>query len=227
MSKDVLDSRYYEVAKPASVAEKLLINARDRIYSDFLAEMKPTPSESILDVGVSDVLTDGANVLERLYPYQERITACGLSEAQEFQTAFPKVRYIQIEANKPLPFADKSFDVATANAVLEHVGSPANQLHFVAEMARVAKRSYLSVPHRFFPIEHHTGLPIVHWADATFSLACRLSGKAKWSQESELILMSWKRLEALVPRGLKYRIGYTGLKMGPVSSNLFLSIASD
>src|SRR5271165_1825453 len=102
-----VDERYYEVATPNSLGARLMVRARNRIYADFLATCSPKPSDTILDVGVSDVLNDGANVLERLYPHCELITACGLGEAREFQDAFPKVRYRQIAPGAPLPFADK------------------------------------------------------------------------------------------------------------------------
>ena len=219
-----VDQRYYEVAKPGSLSERLMIRARDRIYADFLATCSPKPAETILDVGVSDVLNDGANVLERLYPNQEQITACGLGEATEFQAAFLRVRYRRVDTGEPLPFANKSFDVATSNAVLEHVGSRENQARFIAEMVRVARRVFISVPHRFFPVEHHTAIPLAHWTDTTWFLACAVTGKQKWSQDKELILMSARHLSSLVPPGSAHQVGYTGLLLGPFSSNLFLTI---
>ena len=103
------------------------------------------PNDTILDVWVSGVLNDGANVLERKYDYKEQIMACGIGSVDEFQQSFPMVRYIQIEADKPFPFDDLRFDIATANAVLEHVGSRQNQKLFVAELGRVAKRVFISV----------------------------------------------------------------------------------
>src|SRR3954452_16491598 len=103
-----VDERYYEVAKPGSLGERLMTRARDGVYADFLERCAPKPSDAILDVGVSDVVNEGANVLERLYPHPERITACGLGEALEFQAAFPRVRYLKVEPNAALPFADKS-----------------------------------------------------------------------------------------------------------------------
>ena len=175
----IVDDRYYEVTTPGSLSERLLIRARDRIYEDFLTTCSPQSSDTILDFGVSDVLNGGANMLERLYPYPYPTTACGLGEAKEFQSAFPQVRYRQVVPRAPLPFAEKSFDIATSNAVLEHAGGVEDQRQFVAEMAREARRTFISVPHRFFPIEHHTAIPFVHWTDATFQIACALTRKQK------------------------------------------------
>src|SRR4029079_7927756 len=136
------DEKHYREAPDESLAERLLIAARDRIYKDFLDQMRPGPSDRILDVGVSDVISNGANVLERCYPEQQNITACGLGTGQEFQATFPKVSYVRIEPNVRLPFEDRSFAIATANAVLEHVGSATNQASFVSELCRVAERVF-------------------------------------------------------------------------------------
>jgi hypothetical protein len=157
-----VDEEYYREVSPGSVAERLLISARNRIFQDFNAHIRPSHSDQVLDVGVSDVVNDGANVLERSYPHQNNITACGLGTGVQFKRAFPLVRYIQIEPNVRLPFDDNTFDIATSNAVLEHVGSLENQLFFVHELCRVARRVFISVPNKFFPIEHHTALPIAH-----------------------------------------------------------------
>lgn len=222
---NVVDGKYYRFVRHNSWPERLLIEARDRIYDDFVLEMQPRGTDSIVDVGVSDVINDGANVLERKYQYPERITACGLGEATAFREAFPRCVYTRIVPNDPLPFADRTFDIATANAVLEHVGTFDRQRFFVQELCRVSRRVFISVPHRYFPIEHHTSIPLLHYNDATFKLACKLSGSSEWCDEVNLVLMTRKRLGRLT-EGLsrKIAIGYTGLKLGPLSSNLFLSI---
>lgn len=224
MSIELADRQYYEVAKPLSFAERVVVAARDRIYRDLLDTCQPSAKTRILDVGVSDVINDAANVLERKLSFPENITAVGLGEGSDFRAEFPKVRYTQIVAGAPLPFADDSFDIATSNAVLEHVGSHDQQLRFVAEHVRVAKLVFITVPHRYFPVEHHTGFPLLHYADGTFKIACRATGKEKWAQPETLIMMDWQRLKSLVPAGRSSRIFYTGLKMGPFSSNLALVI---
>ena len=222
MSTNEIDTQYYEVATPGSLSEKLVATARDRMYADFVRLCAPNPSDTILDVGVSDVIGDAANVIERRYPAQDKITAAGLGKGSAFKASFPQVQYRQIVANEPLPFADGSFDIVTANAVLEHVGSVENQRSFISELMRVGRRAYITVPHRFFPVEHHTAIPFLHWLDATFPFACRALGKEKWAETENLILMSRRRLKDASPRDKTVEIGMTGIMLGPCSSNLYL-----
>jgi hypothetical protein len=93
----------------------------------------------------------------------------------------------------------------------------------VNELCRVAQRVFISVPNKFFPIEHHTALPIVHYQDNIFKIACRITGKSEWARDENLILMTRKRLRQLAaPIKKKATIGYTGLLLGPFSSNLYL-----
>ena len=217
-----VDEKYYQAIPARSLSERLTIAARDRIYDDFIRCCRPAPDDTILDVGVSDVVNDAANMLERKYPYPDRITALGLGGGDEFRAAFPGVAYARIEPNQPFPYPDKSFAIAASNAVLEHVGSTGNQAFFVGELMRVARKVFISVPNRHFPVEHHTAIPLLHFWDATFAAACRWLGKQEWADEKNLILMSKNRLTSLGPAGA--RIDYTGLRLGPLSSNLMLFI---
>lgn len=219
-----VDQKYYEVTRPKSLAERILIAARDRIYADFLRLCRPEAHETIVDVGVSDVINDGANVLERKYPNRQSITGLGIGEGQAFRNAYPDVKYVQIEANRRLPFADNAFDIAVSNAVVEHVGSPQNQAFFIRELMRIAGRAFITVPYRFFPIEHHTSFPFLHYHDATFRLACRWLNKEEWSKQENLILMTERRLQEALPLEANALIGFTGVLLGPLSSNLFVYI---
>lgn len=221
----LVDEKYYEVAKSGSIAERAMIIARDQIFEDFLARMRPSPENTILDIGVSDVLSEGANVLERRYQHRHNITACGLGECREFQRKFPSITYRKIKAKARLPFADGAFDIATSNAVLEHLGNPEDQKTFLWELARVSQRAFISVPNRFFPIEHHTAIPLLHFTDQGFKIACSVLGKRSWVEQQNLILLTRKRLWRLA-EGLKKSIavGYTGLRMGPLSSNLYIAL---
>jgi len=223
-----VDDSYYQVATPGSLAERLVVRARDAIFADFLRLAAPGTESSILDVGMSDVVGEAANVLERKYAHLRNVTAVGLGQAEQFKAAFPDVAYRQIQPGEALPFGDLSFDIATSNAVLEHVGSEAAQAFFVGELARVARLVFITVPHRFFPVEHHTGIPLLHWTDLGFAAACRLLGKDEWARRPNLILMSMGRLRRLGrdAGGTRcVRTGMTGIRLGPLSSNLFLTIS--
>lgn len=202
--------------RPSSLGERLLVLARTRISGGFMRSSAPDNQ--------ADVINDGANVLEQLYPHPERIIAAGLGEGDDFRAAFPRVTYMRIAAGGRLPFADQSFEIAIANAVLEHVGGFAQQLSFVLEMARIARQVFITVPNRRFPVEDHTAIPLLHLWGSTFWFACRLLGKDKWTRESELVLMTRTSLARLAPSGMHVRVSYTGLAMGPFSSNLFLHL---
>ena len=133
-----------------------------------------------------------------------------------------KIDYRQIEPNTSLPFETNSFDIAASNAVLEHVGSFEKQVLFVGELCRVARRVFITVPNKFFPVEHHTALLLAHYQPHTFKMACRLTGQDDWANDENLILMTRKRLWRIAaPSGRSATVGYTGLRLGPFSSNLF------
>jgi 2-polyprenyl-3-methyl-5-hydroxy-6-metoxy-1,4-benzoquinol methylase len=221
----IVDEKYYQNVKPKGIAERLLIKARDSIYQDLLRTMYPKQEDTILDVGVSDVINDGANLLERAYPHKNNITACGLSDALEFRETFPECSYVKLVPNEELPFTENYFDIATSNAVVEHVGSFENQVFFIKELCRVAKRVFISVPNRYFPVEHHTALPLLHFEKNLFSLACAITNKSEWADEKNLILMTRKRLwqlAAMVDK--RASVGYTGLHIGLFSSNIYIAL---
>ena len=63
-----------------------------------------------------------------------------------------------------LPFRDGSFDYVVSNAVIEHVGGPAQASSMVSESRRVARRAvFHTTPWRWSPVEVHTQLPLLHW----------------------------------------------------------------
>jgi hypothetical protein len=218
----VVDGKYYQAAKPRSLGERLAIVARDRIYDDFMRLCASHPDDTILDVGVSEVVNDAANLLERKYPTPDRITTAGLSEGSRFKEAYPRTAYVRIVPGQPLPFADKSFAIATSNGALEHVGGRAGQLAFVSELARVARKIFIPVSNCLFPVEHHIAIPLLHYWDASFAFACASLHKGEWAEESNLILMSLQRLASMCPPALAGEIERTGIAIGPFSSNLFL-----
>jgi SAM-dependent methyltransferase len=177
------------------VVDAVSLRSRRRKLRLLFDELRPTAATSIVDVGVDEVGFGAAggqrgcsthNFLEELYPWPARITAVGLHDGASFRSRYPGVRYVRADACE-LPFADGAFEVYFSNAVIEHVGDRARQRAFVEEAVRVADRVFITTPNRWFPIELHTGLPLVHWLpQAAAARAYRLA-RRPWAAENRLL----------------------------------------
>ncbi|HYX77696.1 MAG TPA: class I SAM-dependent methyltransferase, partial [Gaiellaceae bacterium] len=143
------------------------------------------------------------NFFEALYPWPAQITAVSDVPLPNFAQAFPAVRRV-VADGLDLPFGNCEFDVAFSNAVVEHVGGREEQRRFVAEVCRVAPRVFLSTPNRWFPVETHTLVPLVHWlprpqADRAMSALRR----ENWAQ---VALLGKRELLELFPPGVATRV---------------------
>ncbi|MGB3760144.1 MAG: class I SAM-dependent methyltransferase [Rivularia sp. (in: cyanobacteria)] len=196
---------------------------RKRKWESFLKEIKPTTESTILDIGFSEEeYSDTDNFLEKHYPRTEQITALCLETPEAYLHARKEVdfkvpkeaiavkkklaskRYPQLEIvtynGKTFPFADKTFDICWSNAVLEHVGDEKEQILFLKEIKRVAKQAFITTPNRYFPIEVHTRIPLLHFLPKkVFDSFLHFVGK-EWAADEYMYLLSLsdlcKRLEA-------------------------------
>ncbi|MEI6349755.1 MAG: methyltransferase domain-containing protein [Verrucomicrobiota bacterium] len=219
-AQEAVDERYYRHAGSISFARRVSSLARRRVHELFMQRLQPKPGDRILDIGVSDETEIEANMLEQLYPDRENITCASLSDGKSILSAYPGVQHVQIRAGEPLPFSDNAFDIVYSNAVIEHTGSGTDQRKFIAEMCRVAPRRFLVAPNRMFPIEHHTGLPLVHYLPkAWFRKLLRGTRYDIWSYEENLNYVSASDLRAMWP-GNDPTIVYSGIGFGRWKSNL-------
>jgi hypothetical protein len=62
-----------------------------------------------------------------------------------------------------LEFADRSFDIAFSNSVIEHVGPLDAQRAFAEEMRRVGRQLWVQTPARSFFFEPHLLAPFIHF----------------------------------------------------------------
>jgi ubiquinone/menaquinone biosynthesis C-methylase UbiE len=189
----------YNLCAPDSLAASIGARVRRRMFDMFMQRFAPAPQESVLDIGVtSDRTYAASNYFEQFYPYKASVTAAGLDDASFLESLYPGVKFISADV-LAMPFQDASFDLVHSAAVLEHVGSLANQKKMVADCLRVARRGiFLTTPNRWFPIEFHTQLPLVHWLPKSrCRAALRRLGYEFFAEEKNLNLMSRSELRAI------------------------------
>lgn len=215
-----VDRRYHQHTGNRLV-RRISTIARRKVHELFLRTMEPKPGDRILDIGTSDDTGPDSNMLEQLYPYRADLTCASLTDGKSILAAYPGVQHVRIVAGDPLPFAANAFDIVYSNAVLEHAGSQAQQRKFIAEMCRVAPRRFFAVPHRGFPVEHHTCLPFIHYLPrAWFRWLVRGTRYDFWSHEENLNYLSAADLRALWPADGPPTVVYAGIGFGPWKSNL-------
>ena len=200
---------------PGLAARASLWNRR-RKFELFMRTVQPGPETRVVDVGVGDTgfgtepgIAVTHNFFEALYPWPERITAVSDVPLPNFAREFPSIRCVTASGTD-LPFEDDAFDVAFSNAVIEHVGGREEQRRFVAELCRVAPRVFVSTPNRWFPVETHTLVPLVHWlprstADrAMRALAARELGAGRAAEQERAARRSsrQRRTRASSSRGM-------------------------
>jgi SAM-dependent methyltransferase len=126
-----------------------------------------------------------------------------------------------VSAGRRLPFDDIQFDIVFSNAVIEHVGGPSQQRAFVGELCRVARQVFIATPNRWFPVEHHTGLPLVHYLPRpAFRSLLRRTPFSYWSHEEHLRILDAEELRSLFSPARSVRVERAGVGAGLFASNL-------
>ncbi len=188
----------YNVAAPDSLPVRIAGYQRRKMFAKFTVAMGVGEDDTIVDVGAtSDRSYDHSNYLEAWHPHKHRVTAVGVDDAKFLETVYPGMRFVQADG-RDLPFEDASFDYAHSSAVLEHVGSAEKQAKFLSELWRVSRKGvFVTTPNRWFPIEFHTMLPLVHWLPTgVHRPVFRATGRAFFADEENLNLLSRRTLAA-------------------------------
>jgi hypothetical protein len=205
----------------SGVAARASLWNRRRKLALFMATIRPGPETRVVDVGVGDTgfgtepgVAVGHNFFEALYPWPEQITAVSDVPLPNFAREFPQVRSVTVSGTE-LPFENDAFDVAFSNAVVEHVGGREQQRRFVAELCRVAPRVFLSTPNRWFPVETHTLVPLVHWLPRL--ARDRIFTALRRDAWNGVELLTRPEVLALFPAGMEPRV---------VESRITISVAA-
>ncbi len=214
----------YNAAAPDSLAVRVGLRVRHQMFDEFMRRLGPGPEDTVLDVGVTtDQTYSVSNYFEALYPHKAKITATGLGDASFLEAVYPGLVYVPADATN-LSFEDGTFDFVHSSAVLEHVGCFENQVKMIKECTRVARRGIcLTTPNRWFPIEFHTQLPLVHWLPMPIARGVmRRLGYGFFAAEENLNLLSRGRIHEAVAGIKGWRFEVVTAKLLGWPSNLLL-----
>lgn len=156
------------------------------------------PDSSVLLVGAS-IPPSGGGTLHNVI--EMGLAAHARAVALTYVAGDPRLEAEVVRGDAcVLPFRDDSFDYVVSNAVIEHVGGPERAQSMLAESVRVARRAaFHTTPDRWFPVEVHTQVPLLHWLPRRWQArAFHAVGKKHWNTRYYWLYgrRSLKRLDA-------------------------------
>lgn len=221
--------KYYKKTIISSIATKLGINVRDKMVNFFMSLMDDMSCALIVDLGVTSELDSSANYLEQVYPYPSNITCLGIEDFPDIIEKYPGVSFLKVIPGQKLPFKDGHFNYLYSNAVIEHVGTRADQKKFVDECLRVSNYFFITTPYKWFPVEMHTQIPFLHYLPPrVFRYLLKKLGEDFYSEESNLNLLDKAAFLSLFPQNISvqikffYAAGFPSNMVAFGSSNDFL-----
>jgi hypothetical protein len=162
MERDIIYGKRLHYSYPNFV-ERICLTKREEMYIALSKEVPLNTIKNVLDVGIATVNVDRANFFEQYFPYPERITGLAITESDWPEKKYPGLKMV-VGDGCDMMFDDNSFDLVFSSAVWEHVGSRKRQAQFLRELLRVSsKYVFITTPNRWFPIEMHSKLPLLHW----------------------------------------------------------------
>lgn len=186
---------------PTSFSNKLRAR-RFRLFETLTASM-PRPLR-ILDVGGTNNFWE-----QRGWAGRSDVEIFSLNLVPE-QQRHENIKPLAGDATNLTQFADRSFDVAFSNSVIEHLFTFDNQRRMASESQRVGKAFWVQTPNFWFPMEPHFQVPGWQWMPLQFRAAIIQRWRCGWrgpvptqagarKAVEEVRLLSVRELRAIFP----------------------------
>ena len=174
--------------------DKIIIKKRNEFIFIIKKEIKinKTKINSILDIGsTNDKDSKIANYVVKNLNISKKINS--ITNKKIKSDIFNKILIRSITKNlNNDQIAKYSADLVISNATIEHVGKLSNQKKMLINIGKLTKKIFfLSTPYRFFPIEIHTKIPLLHFLPKNiFRKILRMLKLNFYSKEVNLNLLS-------------------------------------
>jgi ubiquinone/menaquinone biosynthesis C-methylase UbiE len=198
---------------------------RRKIHNIFLESFVFTKKTRIIDIGSTQLLDEYENILLKKYKYKNNITCFSNQNLINLKKKYKKIKILQGDGRKT-NLKKNSYDIAYSSATIEHVGSFLNQVKFIKEMLRVAKKGiFVTTPNRYFPFDLHTFLPLIHILPKKIHRRIlKFFGYKFLSQEKNLNLLGKSDLTKICEKLKVSRYEIKKIKVLLFTSNLLLII---
>ena len=93
-----------------------------------------------------------------------------------------------------------SSDLVISNATIEHVGGELKQKKMIENIIKLTKKIFIiTTPNRFYPIELHSKIPLIHWfPKSTYRKILKFLGLSFYANEENLNLLSANELKKML-----------------------------
>jgi len=174
--------------------DKIIIKKRNEFIFIIKNEIKinKIKIKNILDIGSTDDKdSEIANYVVKNLKISKKINA--ITNKRISSNIFNKILIRSITKNLNNNQIKKySADLVISNATIEHVGKLNNQKKMLINVCKLTKKIFfLSTPYRFFPIEVHTKIPLLHFLPKDiFRKILKMLKLNFYSKEANLNLLS-------------------------------------
>ena len=117
-------------------------------------------------------------------------------------------------------------DLVISSATIEHVGNFENQVKMVKNIAELCNKCFfITTPYRFFPIDFHTKIPIIHmFPKKIHRKILTILGLEDYAKEENLNLLDINSLKVIIEKlnNNDFKIKIMKIKLFGLTSNLLI-----
>jgi hypothetical protein len=226
--------KYFDKYNKNKLAIYFSFRARNNIINclkRLTISKKKNINTKILDFGVSNSKNQDSNPFVKYFLSKRRkdIFGCGVDNVQSVRKIYKNLKYKKIKPNHKLPYKGNFFSLSISHAVFEHIGNK-NRKFYLSELIRVSEKVFISIPNRYFPIEHHSNIPMLGYLPSKLIYKILIFFNYNLFKSKKTLTFNSKnkfsKLASILDKkyNINFHLGYTGLKFGMFSSHFYIFI---
>ena len=180
--------------------DKILLKKRLEISSIINDTIKDLQIHDALDIGTtSDDKNASSNIVIKNIKDIDKFKCISdqIVNSDFFNKKIKKSITEEFSENELINF---SSDLVVSNATIEHVGNTLNQKKMLENVIKLTKKIFvITTPNRFYPIELHTKIPLLHWfPKPIYRKMLKIIGLPFYANEENLNLLSADELKKML-----------------------------